>query len=192
MSRKVGSKERIAIYLKTRIGEIVTSKEIQDASGGAVQYSRRLRELRAEGWRISSVRDRPDLKPNEYILEEKPPESPYAFSHSISKRVRAEVLERNGYTCQMCGAAAGETDEEGRRVVLQMGHIKDKSMGGTDDVSNLRALCSSCNGGAKNITMMPPNRVWLLAQVRRANIEDQRAVLEWLDGKFKKSPKTKG
>lgn len=192
MPRKVGSKEKIANYLKTRVGETVTSKEIQDVSGGAVQYSRRLRELRAEGWRISSVRDRPDLKPNEYMLEEEPPESPYTFSRAISKRVRAEVLERNGYTCQMCGAAAGDKDEEGRIVVLQMGHIKDKSMGGTDEVSNLRALCSSFNGGAKNITMMPPTRIWLLAQVRRANIEDQRTVLEWLEGKFKKPSKTNG
>ena len=130
MPRKIGSREKIANFLRERVGQVVTTQEIRDASGGAVQYDRRLRELREAGWPILSNRDRADLKPDEYMLAEAPPPVQYKFRPPISKRVRAEVLERNGYTCQMCGAAAGDVDEQGRGIVLVMGHIKDKSMGG--------------------------------------------------------------
>ena len=84
----------------------------------------------------------------------------------------------------MCGIGAGEIDANGRKAVPHVGHIKPKSEGGADDLSNLRALCSVCNQGAKNIVPMPPDRKWLLAQVRKASNEDQHAVLLWLPRKF--------
>jgi 5-methylcytosine-specific restriction endonuclease McrA len=69
-------------------------------------------------------------------------------------------------------------------VRLHLGHIKDKNVGGKDELSNLRALCSTCNQGAKNITVEKPTTVWLLSQVRRAGQEEQMAVLRWLRKKF--------
>jgi len=112
-------------------------------------------------------------------------EKDIAFSRGISARLRAQVLDRNGFTCQMCGAAPGEIDPEtGRSVRLQIGHIVDKSYGGKDELSNLRALCSTCNQGAKNITPEKASRIWLLSQVRKAPADDQRAVYEWLQKKF--------
>ena len=66
-----------------------------------------------------------------------------------------------------------------------MGHIKDKSKGGTDTADNLRAICTSCNEGLQNIALPKPDRVWLLSQVRRATVSDQRVLLEWLKQKFK-------
>lgn len=187
MARKIGSKEKLRRYLRDRIGKVVSHTELQQASGGAAEWARRLRELRDEGWLIKSHNDRSDLKPGEYILEAiVQQERPYAFARPISKRVRAQVLERNGYTCQMCGAAAGDSDDlnPGRIVRLHIGHIRDRSHGGTDELTNLRALCSTCNQGAKNIVQEPPSLIWLLAQNRRASTADQRAVLEWLKKKL--------
>jgi len=66
-----------------------------------------------------------------------------------------------------------------------MGHIKDKSKGGTDTINNLRAVCTNCNEGLQNIALPKPDRIWLLSQVRRANLSDQRALLEWLQKKLK-------
>jgi hypothetical protein len=57
-------------------------------------------------------------------------------------------------------------------------------MGGTDDAGNLRAICSVCNEGAANITLMRPEATKLLAQIRRATGADQVRVLEWLIGKY--------
>ena len=60
----------------------------------------------------------------------------------------------------------------------------DKSLGGTDDEGNLRALCSTCNQGAKNITQEPPSYLAVMTHVRRAKETDQRAVFDWLRRKF--------
>lgn len=85
----------------------------------------------------------------------------------------------------MCGLTPGELDPEtGRKVRLHLGHIKDKSLGGKDELSNLRALCSTCNQGAKNVTSEKPGTIWLLSQIRRAGQDEQRSVYEWLRTKF--------
>lgn len=60
----------------------------------------------------------------------------------------------------------------------------DKSVGGTDEPSNLKAICSVCNEGASNLTLPRPELQKLLIQVRRATASDQLAVLEWLAKKF--------
>src|SRR5208282_5600164 len=113
-----------------------------------------------------------------------------AFQREISKETRAVVLERNGYTCQMCGVAAGDPDpfHPQRTIRLTMGHIKDKSKGGDDSPGNLRAVCTNCNEGLQNIALPKPDTIWLLANVRRATIDDQKAVLDWLLKKFNAKP----
>ena len=157
---------------------------------GAVQYSRRLRELREqEGWPILSHNDSTELKPGQYLLRGRPSEYHRAvqFSGGISAKLRAEVLDRNGFTCQMCGLTPGDIDPTtGRKVRLHIGHIKDKSLGGKDEPSNLRALCSTCNQGAKNVTAEKASAIWLLSQIWRAGIDEQRAVYQWLRNKFGK------
>ena len=187
MPRKPSSKQQILDLFLNNLGRVLESKEIQDAAAGAVEWARRVRELRNEGgYQILTHNDRSDLKPNQYLLEtttRKP-----AFKRGVSARTRAWVLERNGFTCQMCGAGAGEPDQNnpGRMVRLHIGHIVDQSHGGSDEPSNLRALCSTCNQGAKNLAQEPPSWTWLLGQLRRASGEDQRKALEWLQNKFRK------
>lgn len=164
---------------------MVDSTELLEASGRRAEWGRRLRELRdEEGWQILSHNDRSELKPGQYLLvsmKRKP-----AFKREISKETRALVLERNGYTCQMCGLAAGDTDpyHPGRTIRLTMGHIQDKSKGGDDEAHNLRAVCSNCNEGLQNASPVKPDRITLFTQVRRAGRDDQEAVLNWLLVKY--------
>jgi hypothetical protein len=168
----------------------VNSVQLRDAAGTDVsEWARRVRELREdEGWLILSHNDSSELKPGQYLLKELPPEK-VSFARRISKKLQAEVLDRNGFTCQMCGLTPGEIDPNtGRKVRLHLGHIKDKNLGGKDELSNLRALCSTCNQGAKNITSEKPSTIWLLSQVRRAGQDEQRAVLNWLRKKFGQDP----
>jgi HNH endonuclease len=186
MDKKKGSKALILEYLLAHKGQVISSKELREASGGASEWGRRVRELRDEqGYDILSHKDRSDLKPGEYILasiKRRP-----AFKRGISKETRAIVLERNGYTCQMCGCAAGDPDpyNSNRTIRLTIGHIVDKSKGGADMPFNLRAVCSNCNEGLQNAAPIKPDRVQLLAQIRRATIDDQKVVLDWLLRKFK-------
>ncbi|MCJ7615380.1 MAG: HNH endonuclease [Desulfobacterales bacterium] len=183
--RKKGSKQKILDFFLENIGKVIDSKEIQEASGWVAEWARRVRELRDEqGYQILSHKDRADLKPGQYILisaKRKP-----AFVRGISKETRAFVLERNGFTCQSCGLAAGDTDpfHNGRTVRLTMGHIIDKSRGGSDTPSNLKAICTNCNEGLQNAGLPKPDTVQLLAQVRRGTIESQLAVLDWLSKKY--------
>jgi hypothetical protein len=88
----------------------------------------------------------------------------------------------------MCGAVAGEPHpaDRARKTRLQIGHIIDKSMGGSDDPAKLRAICSVCNEGARNLTLDRPSLQKLLIQVRRATGADQVEVLRWLVQKFPK------
>jgi hypothetical protein len=183
--RKKGSKQKILDFFLENIGRVIDSKEIQEASGWVAEWARRVRELRDEqGYQILSHKDRADLKPGQYILisaKRKP-----AFVRGISKETRALVLERNGFTCQSCGLAAGDTDQfhNGRTVRLTMGHIIDKSKGGPDTPQNLKAICTNCNEGLQNAGLPKPDTVQLLAQVRRGTIESQLAVLDWLSKKY--------
>ena len=185
MTRKPGSKQLILEFFLQNIGNVLESKDIQQASGGASEWARRVRELRNEdGYQILTHKDRANLKPNQYLMEtvKRVP----AFKRGISKETRAWVLERNGYTCQMCGVAAGDPDPFGgsRTVRLTMGHILDKSKGGDDTPQNLRAVCTNCNEGLQNTALPKPDQIRLLAQIRRATITDQQVVLNWLLQKF--------
>lgn len=185
MSRKPGSKQLILEFFLQNTGNVLESKDIQRASGGAVEWARRVRELRNEdGYQILSHKDRANLKPNQYLMETD--KRVLGFARGISKETRARVLERNGYTCQMCGVAAGDPDPLGgnRTVRLTMGHILDKSKGGDDSSQNLRAVCTNCNEGLQNTAPPKPDRLHLLGQIRRATIPDQEIVLNWLLQKF--------
>jgi hypothetical protein len=180
-----GSKKKILDFLLANVGRVIEARELQEASGWAAEWGRRVRELRnEEGYRILSHKDRADLKPGQYLLETTKREP--VFARNISKETRAYVLERNGYTCQMCGLAAGDPDpfDPKRTVRLTMGHIIDKSKGGDDSPQNLRAVCTNCNEGLQNASPAKPDRLTLLTQIRRATISDQLAVFEWLQNKF--------
>ena len=181
------AKSRIQDFLVANVGKVVTAKQLQEVASPVSEWARRVRELRDEsGWPIISNHDSLDLKPGEYILTDLPPNTPdLKFQRGISQRLRAEVLDRNGFTCQMCGKTPGENDPDTQRKVrLHIGHIVDKSLGGGDTLANLRTLCSTCNQGAKNVTAEKPSTVWLLSQVRRGGNDEQRAVYDWLKKKY--------
>lgn len=179
--KKIGSKRRILLFLLNNMGRIIEGDEIRAASGNASEWARRVRELRTEeGYQILTHHDRADLKLGQYLLESD--KRIPAMARNISKETRAFVLERNGYTCQMCGLAAGDPDpfDTTRTVRLTMGHIIEKSKGGADTPANLRAVCSNCNEGLQNTAPPKPDRLHLLGLVRRATVDDQRHLLEWL------------
>lgn len=181
----MAARDQLRDYFLAHIGLVLNSDELRIAAGGITEWARRVRELRnEEGYQILTHNDRSDLKPGQYLLLSAKPEP--AFERSISKETRALVLDRNGFTCQMCGAGAGEPHpfDTSRKTRLHLGHIIDKSMGGTDDPSNLKAVCSVCNEGASNVTPDRPSILKLKAQVRKARGEDQIALLEWLANKY--------
>ncbi len=190
MSKKApkgkGSRAKLREFFIENVGKILNSDTLREIAGTS-EWGRRVRELRnEEGMNIVTHNDRSELKPGEYVLIDLKPLP--AFEREISKEVRAFVLDRNGFTCQMCGAAAREPHpyDTGRKTRLHIGHIIDKTMGGSDEPGNLRAICSVCNEGASNLTLNRPQAIKLLAQIRRAPTLDQLDVLKWIVEKFPK------
>jgi len=181
----MGARDKIREYFTANVGKVLTTQKIRKI-GGISEYARRIRELRdEEGYQIKSHIDRADLKPGEYILEtlERKP----IISRTISPQLRNEILERNGFTCQLCGAGPGDPDpfNSSRKVRLHIDHIKPLSQGGTDNRANLRVLCSACNQGRSNI--QPPSETALnvIAKIRKLQKSEQIEVFEFLKKKFK-------
>ena len=119
------------------LGKVMDSDELRLVAKNQSEWARRILELRnEEGYQILTHNDRSELKPGQYLLET--PKPLPAFARQISKETRAFVLDRNGFTCQMCGAVAGEDHpyDATRKTRLHLGHIIDKSMGGSDEPAN--------------------------------------------------------
>lgn len=186
-TQRGGARGKLRAHFLANIGRVMDSDELRTVADNQSEWARRVRELRTEeGYLILTHNDRSELKPGQYLLETPKPQP--AFERAISKETRAFVLDRNGFTCQMCGATAGEPHpyDPTRKTRLHIGHIIDKSKGGIDEPSNLRAICSICNEGAQNATLIRPDLKQLLIQIRRATSADQLEALKWLIAKFPK------
>lgn len=61
----------------------------------------------------------------------------------ISRSLRFEILNRDGYTCQYCGRKAPE-------VVLEIDHKIPVTQGGDNRPENLATSCFDCNRGEGN------------------------------------------
>ena len=184
-SRSHGARAKLRQHFLSNVGRIMDADELRTVAGYISEWARRVRELRTEeGYQILTHNDLSALKPGQYLLRD--PKPVPAFERAISKETRALVLDRNGFTCQMCGAVAGEEHpyDPTRKTRLHIGHIVDKSQGGSDDPVNLRAICSVCNEGASNLTLDRPTLSKVLVQLRRARSEDQIEALKWLMMKY--------
>jgi biotin operon repressor len=65
------ARSRIAAILRENVGRVVSLDELLYV-GKISEVARRVRELREEGYQISSHNDRPDLRPGQYVLETLP------------------------------------------------------------------------------------------------------------------------
>jgi hypothetical protein len=180
----MGARDRIRDFFIANVGKVLTTQKIRKV-GGISEYARRIRELRdEEGFQIKSHVDRADLKPSEYILEtlERKP----VISRAISPQLRNEILERNGFTCQLCGAGPGDQDpfNPNRKVRLHVDHVKPISQGGTDDKTNLRVLCSACNQGRSNVQAPSDTALNILAKIRKLPRTEQQEIFEFLKRMF--------
>lgn len=64
---------------------------------------------------------------------------------SVTKRLRFEILTRDGNTCRYCGAQAPD-------VKLTIDHVIPVALGGGDESSNLVTACKDCNAGKSSMS----------------------------------------
>ena len=82
---------------------------------------------------------------------------------TVSKRVRYEVLRRDGFKCRYCHAS----DKP-----LQVDHVVPVALGGGDGPDNLVASCGDCNIGKSSVQPDEP----LVEDVRKDAMAFGRAV----------------
>ena len=177
---------RLRLYFEDNIGRVLSSKELQAAAGDVSEWARRVRELKNEhGLQIMTHHDREDLKPGQYLLLTREPRE--VVKRGMSGKLRRQILERDGGTCQVCGSAAGEDSgcEPGKRCRLQVDHIVPISQGGTDDPSNLRAVCVYFNKDKADVIKPASGQaISALAVIRKLPRDVQREVYMFLQRKF--------
>ena len=80
-----------------------------------------------------------DDKPSAFLKKRDDPWSHRKKSTGyISGTKRYEVLKRAHFRCELCGVSADIK-------ALEVDHIVPRNKGGSDDITNLQALCYSCN-----------------------------------------------
>lgn len=96
----------------------------------------------------------------------------------LSKKVRFEVLKRDSFTCQYCGAKAPD-------VILHVDHIKPVSAGGEDTLLNFVTACAPCNLGKGDRELSDQSAL----EKRRAQLEELNErreqlemLVEWQEG----------
>lgn len=96
----------------------------------------------------------------------------------LSKTIRFEVLKRDSFRCQYCGASAPD-------VLLHVDHIKPASKGGENDIINLITACQKCNLG-KSDTPLDDNSAVNKARAQLEELQERREqldmMLQWKEG----------
>lgn len=92
---------------------------------------------------------------------------------SIGSRLRAMVMERDGYKCVKCGTKGTPEND------LQIGHKVPVCQGGTNDEDNLRTECRACNvgsGGRRSVADSPPPKPEVSEEDRRLLAEKEKQI----------------
>lgn len=95
----------------------------------------------------------------------------------MTTKLRNKLLKRSGYKCENCGSSDN----------LQIDHCLPVSLGGTDDVVNLRVLCRGCNIKRNDSVLL--TRSDTIKKQIKTNMHNYKMIIE--DVKFKLLEKNK-
>ena len=122
---------------KNMVGRVLTTNRGITKRDGATYQLKDFSHLSNE--EISDLVQLCDAKVAEYLGKREDPWSHRRKSTGyVPGTQRYEVLKRARYRCELCGISA-------EYKALEVDHIIPRNKGGTDDASNLQALCYSCN-----------------------------------------------
>jgi len=147
-------------FLKQDESQIEYYEQITKQMPGKVLASHKIVEADHSTYRLSDFENLSETQVNELIIEcqkrldeylDKRKDKPWQHRMQalgyISGKLRYEILKRAQFHCELCGISHEER-------ALEVDHILPRKHGGTDDLSNLQALCWQCNSmkGARDDT----------------------------------------
>lgn len=139
-------KEKLLEYFRANVGKEITGEELKYLARGKSEWARRARELRTEeGWPVlTRVSGRPELKVGIYVLEED--RQAEVHDRKIPDPIRVKALERDNFSCKLCGWNHKNKNEADRyRTLLELHHIQHHAKGGKNELENLITLCNICH-----------------------------------------------
>jgi len=138
-------RDKLLKFFRENVGNPVTGEELQYLAKNNKEWARRVRELRTEEGRPIVTRNTGNLElpVGVYMLEEdrQAPE----HDRKIPDPTRAEVLERDKHTCQLCGWTHEQRNPSNPKAFLELHHIEHHAKGGKNSVENLITLCNVCH-----------------------------------------------
>lgn len=119
-------------------GPVLRKRGIVDYDAGVFRLAGKLRRLTE--WERAELRAVCDLKVAEFVAQRQD----RIWAHRAGNldplpgSLRWQVISRALGRCEACGVSSAER-------VLQVDHIQPRSKGGSNELWNLQALCSTCN-----------------------------------------------
>ncbi|MFF5109613.1 HNH endonuclease [Streptosporangium sp. NPDC000509] len=187
-SRKLGTRVRVALWLLDEVGEgkTFTTDQLQEAFPEDGHVSRRLRDLRRSGWVIQTSRTSSELGGSEMLFAKagEPVWEPDPAVHTRripTRRIRDEVLARDGYSCTNCGLSVVEGFIEAPvTAVLELAYLKPLTAGGSNSPENLITLCANCHMvfDRERDKLLDTEDVWNLVSV--LSPQNRARLLAWI------------
>lgn len=95
----------------------------------------------------------------------------------ISLRKINAILDKQGFKCAICQIDLHRNREKIHcNQYAQISQIKPKSLGGSNNESNLRALCKSCNSTRTNLSGVRLVNL-ILSDIEKANLARRKHLL---------------
>jgi hypothetical protein len=143
----------VALWLASAVGPggTFTKSELRGAFPGVEQIDRRMRDLRAEGWIITTYREDRSLAADELRLVAiggrvwEPGYRPKASASTMSAKQRQEIFAADGFVCVYCGIGGGEVypDDPLRTARLTIARAQPAD----DGAQRLATVCDRCHVG---------------------------------------------
>lgn len=183
-TRQPSARDKLRTFFAANVGRILRTQKLREVADIS-EYARRIRELRdEEGMLIKTHKERPDLRPDEYVLESL--EFAPVANPRIPASIRTVVLVRDGPRCRFCGA--GRTAESGfdgaPRCKLRIDYLDPLEDGGTEQVDNVGVICSACAKSREKSRRAGQSARDLIILIRHAPSAIQREVYRMLKASF--------
>lgn len=172
-----GTRTRVALWLlqEVGVGSVFTKSMLRTAFPGVEQVDRRMRDLRASGWRIDTAKQDPTLQLDElrFVEQGEPVWQPgQGNGRKLNARERKAVLARDRFCCVVCGIAAGEPFPEDP---LRRAQLSVSKQGDADSEGAYVTLCDMCRR-----SQAAPSIEEAFALIERLSAVERKALQAWL------------
>ena len=151
----IGTRSRVALWLTAEVGSdgVFTKAQLRDAFPHVEQIDRRMRDLRKEGWVITTYREDRTLEADELRLVKRGGnvwERGYRSQQTsvLPDKVRNATLSADGFRCVQCGVGAGDAYADDLHHRAQLSVVRASSDSDGQAGRQLTTLCDRCRRGA--------------------------------------------